>query len=376
MSNSQTYSKKLIDGESLDQKRRELGSMLVAARESAGVSIDAVAYETKIAKQFIISLETGVFDELPGKVFGRGFIKNIARFLRCDAEVLLAKYDSCWKSKSLESSGTPSDLVHASIDGQQANTLPRSSVDASTLSPSDQISSSGTVAHRTHFAVRKAPLMPLPDWFLRGLVNQNVWLTILATIATIMVVAVFSRWISSQTNSAKTQAVPALAVAPRLPAGSLNQEKTAELETNMDAADAVGQDAIPVPMKLTEQDSKTSVSAGQDSAASAGVTALESADGDAMAVEGSAGAFEQVLELQILESVDMWMIIDGERTDRASYAAGDKAFRFKKKAEFMIYDAASVQMKFNGKPLGSLGTKGRKRKIVFQAKAAESDFPH
>lgn len=42
-------------------------------------------------------------------------------------------------------------------------------------------------------------------------------------------------------------------------------------------------------------------------------------------------------------------------------------FKFKQTADIMIYNAAAVDVRFNGRSLGSLGTAGRIRRLSFSA---------
>ena len=66
------------------------GAKLRAAREAAGLSVDAVAHQLKLAPRQVTALEDDDYQRLPGRTFVRGFARNYARFLRLDAESVLA----------------------------------------------------------------------------------------------------------------------------------------------------------------------------------------------------------------------------------------------------------------------------------------------
>jgi cytoskeleton protein RodZ len=68
----------------------DAGAMLRAGRESAGLSIAAVAQQLKLAPRQIVALEDGDFANLPGRTFIRGFVRNYARLLRLDSDAVLA----------------------------------------------------------------------------------------------------------------------------------------------------------------------------------------------------------------------------------------------------------------------------------------------
>ena len=65
------------------------GAMLVAAREAAGLSVDAVAQQLKLAPRQVKALEDGDYNRLPGRTFVRGFVKSYARLVRLDPDRVL-----------------------------------------------------------------------------------------------------------------------------------------------------------------------------------------------------------------------------------------------------------------------------------------------
>jgi cytoskeleton protein RodZ len=66
------------------------GAKLKAAREAAGLSIDAVAQQLKLAPRQVTALEQDDFQRLPGRTFVRGFARNYARFVQLDPDAVLA----------------------------------------------------------------------------------------------------------------------------------------------------------------------------------------------------------------------------------------------------------------------------------------------
>jgi cytoskeleton protein RodZ len=65
------------------------GSLLRAGREAAGLTIDAVAQQLKLAPRQVQALEEGDYTRLPGRTFVRGFMRNYARLVRIDPESVL-----------------------------------------------------------------------------------------------------------------------------------------------------------------------------------------------------------------------------------------------------------------------------------------------
>ncbi|MDR2173942.1 MAG: DUF4115 domain-containing protein [Burkholderiales bacterium] len=65
------------------------GALLKEAREAAGLSIDEVSHFLKLAPRQVHALEQQDFASLPPRAFVRGFMRNYARFLNIDANVVL-----------------------------------------------------------------------------------------------------------------------------------------------------------------------------------------------------------------------------------------------------------------------------------------------
>ena len=69
------------------------GERLKRERELREVSFDEVSKATRIAPRFLEALENEQWEKLPGGVFGRGFVRSIARYLGLSEENLLSEYD-------------------------------------------------------------------------------------------------------------------------------------------------------------------------------------------------------------------------------------------------------------------------------------------
>lgn len=66
------------------------GALLEEAREAVGLSIDEVSHLLKLAPRQVQALEQQDFAALPPRTFVRGFVRNYARLLNIDADVVLA----------------------------------------------------------------------------------------------------------------------------------------------------------------------------------------------------------------------------------------------------------------------------------------------
>jgi len=77
------------------------GDQLKQAREAQGVSLEAIAAETRIAIRHLAALEQSDLESLPRGPFGRGFIKAYAGFLGIDPEPILEAYRTLEREQGL-----------------------------------------------------------------------------------------------------------------------------------------------------------------------------------------------------------------------------------------------------------------------------------
>jgi cytoskeleton protein RodZ len=68
------------------------GDNLKREREMRGVSLDEISAATRIATRFLQAIENDQWDQLPGGVFNRGFVRAVAHYLGLDEENTVAEY--------------------------------------------------------------------------------------------------------------------------------------------------------------------------------------------------------------------------------------------------------------------------------------------
>lgn len=70
-----------------------IGTILRRERELRHMSIEEIAQTTRIPLRLLRLLEDDQFDDLPGEVFARGYIKSYARTLGLEAKPLIRRLD-------------------------------------------------------------------------------------------------------------------------------------------------------------------------------------------------------------------------------------------------------------------------------------------
>jgi len=68
------------------------GVRMKQERERRGVTLDEIALATKISTRFLHAIEDEHFEQLPGGIFNKGFIRAYARHLGMDEEQAVADY--------------------------------------------------------------------------------------------------------------------------------------------------------------------------------------------------------------------------------------------------------------------------------------------
>jgi cytoskeletal protein RodZ len=71
-----------------------IGNYLKRRREERGISVGELSRATRIPAAALCRIENDQFDDLPGEVFVRGFLKAYARAVSLQADDVLARYTS------------------------------------------------------------------------------------------------------------------------------------------------------------------------------------------------------------------------------------------------------------------------------------------
>ena len=68
------------------------GERLKREREKRGVTLDEISVATKISTRMLRALEAEKFDQLPGGIFNKGFVRAYAQHLAMDEDQAVADY--------------------------------------------------------------------------------------------------------------------------------------------------------------------------------------------------------------------------------------------------------------------------------------------
>jgi len=99
------------------------GTRLRVEREQRGITLDQISRSTKIGTRFLQALEQDRFDQLPGGIFNKGFIRAYARFLGLDEEQAVSDYLTA-TSPGDPSPAVPEAAVPVEAERERASGLP------------------------------------------------------------------------------------------------------------------------------------------------------------------------------------------------------------------------------------------------------------
>lgn len=71
---------------------------LASWRESKGITLRQIADATKISLRFLEAIERGDFDQLPGGIYDRSYLRQYARAVGFEESRLLAYYEAVTRS--------------------------------------------------------------------------------------------------------------------------------------------------------------------------------------------------------------------------------------------------------------------------------------
>ena len=79
----------------------DIGAALKSARERASLSEQQAADQMGIRLRYLRAIEKGLFQELPGKIYAEGYIRNYAKLLKLPTAELIREYREIAKEVKL-----------------------------------------------------------------------------------------------------------------------------------------------------------------------------------------------------------------------------------------------------------------------------------
>lgn len=71
----------------------DTGQYLKESRESLGISVEQAAASLNMRQKYILNLESGHLENMPGIAYLRGYLRNYAEYLGLDGNATVAQYE-------------------------------------------------------------------------------------------------------------------------------------------------------------------------------------------------------------------------------------------------------------------------------------------
>ena len=337
----------------------EFGEKFRKEREKKGISLDDVSNVTKISSRMLLAIEQEHFDQLPGGVFNKGFIRAYAKHLGMNDEEAVNGYLACMRQ--------------AQIDAQEA-WQPDRSTDRRTNPDRRSPAASHTSASSQQTEVEELPGLHLPRAedvrpprknYLRQTDSGIPWRII--AVATVVVVLAIILWTrhSHNVHSSTAATVPVRTAPTAAP-------------TPVSAPPAAVQTPPRVPIAKATPSSRPSTTTTQSQTAPTKATA--SADGNNSPAQMPQSTISQPtttppavdtpapLTLVIRASENSWISItaDGQAVSQETLIApAHTSFRASREIVAKVGNAAGVSFLWNGKEIPPDGAEAEVRTYVF-----------
>lgn len=305
----------------------EIGKTISEKRISKGLSIAQVEARTKISHSFISDIELGNFERLPGKLFGRGFVKNICKYLDIDTEAILEKYEKSWVY-------TP-EVVKERTKSSPFSFFLRERGNKLAFSPSIF----GNFSFNRLALILLVPIsIVLLVFFIRYLTQER------------------SSDLGVSINNASERVEPAPAAGA--PAPSPVVENTAQVQAPIMLLPAVKDEAKDLgvvklnPTKPIIETKKLELEVPKKAEAE-----------NSMIPDN-----KSLVILTVKEDVKIKLRVLPDEYAMTTFTPGVYRFAFEDRMDIHVFDPSAVELSFNGKNLGVLGKKGEERKLTFSAK--------
>ncbi len=307
-----------------EEQKQIFSKMFSAELEKAGVSAEGISQATRINLPFINALLEGQLDQLPGEVFGKGFLKSICKVLSIDGSQLLEAYNACWLEQDSQKpikNSTPSKNI---LKSQKPAKLGKKS------------------------STRNIPIV---------LSKQSIiWIggpIVALFLGTMLFFVVRPVWQKANEIAEKKEPVNQEIIAETIPSESLTEVPESEEEIVTDHSIIESKEANAQPpiessgMNITEKTAAIEVSNDENA--------------------------QQSLTIKVKSHLKVGTRFDNGQRNIVEMSPDTYRYTFKEVAELLIHDAAAVEVFYNGRNLGSLGETGRIRRLSFQAKNVKSE---
>jgi cytoskeleton protein RodZ len=360
----------------------QFGDKFRKAREKKGISLDDASNVTKIGSRMLQAIEEENFDQLPGGVFNKGFIRAYAKHLGINDQEAVTEYLECLRQEQVKAQA---------VWQPQARTTPA----PEKRSPAPEkrtVASANSVAVKTPAVVQHKPVVgeELPDLqlpkaehvrpprhkYLDRRETLPPWRLIAATIVVLVLAGVLWRrhTISNATPpvaamttpqsaaNAPSSPAPAVPSAPSaVPANASAIPAPAPVNSSAQTAQNVGGAALPPAAKPTAAPASAAPDKTENDVTTRTLTATTKVSAETPA---------PALTLVIRATENSWVSVtaDGQHvTSENLIAPAHTSVRASREIVARVGNAAGVTFLWNGQEIPAQGAEAEVKTFVFDA---------
>ena len=365
----------------------EFGDKFRKARERKELSLDDVSNVTKISARMLQAIEEEQFDQLPGGVFNRGFIRAYAKHLGLNSEDAVNDYLNCLREAQIDShrgwEAPDRRDPHQPLPAQPA--APRVFKPVAQPQPPVQVEELPELQ-----LPRIADLRPPKKEYLHRSYPANSWIRV--AVAVVLLSTALFLWTrhSRSTKEARVSAASTMAPPPAPQASSAAPAAT-PTQTAPPPTSAASTVATPAPVT---QDATPSVQSTPqtDPPKIAAVPAIAAAEADPNAVQVEkkgdvtirsfgasaakpSGQSATKLTLVVRASENSWISVssDGQPvTQETLIAPAATSFHATRELVIRVGNAAGISFLWNGEELPPQGAESEAKTLIFDAQGMHS----
>ena len=354
------------------------GEQLRQARESQNITLQEIAATTKISSRALQALESEQFDQLPGGIFNKGFVRAYARYVGLDEEKMLAAYVAAAKDAPETDIQTVTSQIAAARRPQKESRIGGTTVmGIIAVIVALLLGALWFREHRREAREQAAIQAAPPSGPVRAAPQLPPQLPTQVPEATPSAGAPAGS-APGATGEASPAATPAGAIAnsnaapnaasgapPNAGTAAANAPANAVAKTAQSAPSSATQSAPANPLLGANQKSAPAANAGATAAAKP--ESVQNVAGQAAPVEVSLSATQQV-----------WISVRGDGKPIESLTLDpdkpelrSRTYKAKEKLRIVVGNAGGITAVCNGKPEGVLGAEGQARTITFTQQGIE-----
>lgn len=346
----------------------EFGDKFRKAREKKDISLDDVSNVTKISSRMLRAIEEEHFDQLPGGVFNKGFIRAYAKHLGLDAEEAVTDYLACLRQAQIDAHEVwePEPVARPAAPARVA--APQKSVLVEPAKPAVKTHAPVQVEELPDLQLPRAEHVRRPQKDFAGSSTPDIPWRIIAVAAVVVVLAAIL-WIRHSHRTRTAAAPPAQQTIPA-PIATAPQPASASIATPPSkpapAITASAPTPKPQPPQITRPAAAVSTPSSPAVTESNDVTTRTFGKPATAPPAKSAASLSLVIRAQ--ETSWISVQADGQQVSQETLIAPAHAsIRASREIVARVGNAAGVTFVFNGQEIPANGAEAEVKTFVFDA---------